>query len=347
MCAIAVGLALFWGVVLEASKKKIFDALPSTSWWQTNALYPTKAMMSSFGYPKHPTDKFPNAVTEPMARDFFAFLVAICSQHFVSALCMLPILVYGWEDSSDSLKSLFVLGTISDFGFDLYDSYNSSVRTFSKKHTNPLPIDFWIIIVAMHHTLALSLMLPMNLNYVNRYEYHQTACSLLMAAALCYGLGCYKFTLDIAKKNSDFLLYKLLVVVQLGIILYTRVYLWFPAASSFRAHVKEQDDTAFFYGASFMIGVFSLFNVILVVDGVKAVAKCVPKKFPKSKLERESSVKEFQQATAALDFPGVAPLSAVTKMLAKRKFKGAVHSVIAAQRMESSMSGTSGRGKDD
>lgn len=101
---------------------------------------------------------------------------------------MLPVLLSGWDEASDTVKSLFIMGTLSDVGFDIYDAVKSTIRTFTK-HSDPLPIDWWIIIVAMHHTLALSLAFPMNLNYVHRWEYHQTAFSLLMAAAVCYGLG--------------------------------------------------------------------------------------------------------------------------------------------------------------
>ena len=42
MVATALGLALFWGVVLEIAKKRIRDALPATEWWG-RALEPTKS----------------------------------------------------------------------------------------------------------------------------------------------------------------------------------------------------------------------------------------------------------------------------------------------------------------
>jgi len=184
----------------------------------------------------------------------------------------------------------------------------------------------------------------MNLKYSHRFEYHQTAVSLLMAAAICYGVGCYKFAIDIGKKTS-FYLYKLMVVLQLAIILYTRVYLWFPTASSFRSHLKEENDTAFLYGASVMIFIFSLFNMILVADGVKAVAKCLPKPFPKNKAEKEETKQTFRRASQGIDALGIGALAEVTGMMHRRKFKAAVHTVMAANRMSSSMD--SDKGKSD
>lgn len=149
--------------------------------------------------------------------------------------------------------------------------------------------------------------------------------------------GCYKFALNIGKK-TNFIIYKLVVLLQLAVILYTRVYLWFPSAISLRAHIKDQNDTLFLYGATFMMCIFSLFNLILVADGFKAAIKCVPKPFPKNEAEKEKTTKLFKEASV-IDMGGFgAPVTVAKMLLRKRKFKAAVDAVIAAKRMESSMS---------
>jgi len=142
------------------------------------------------------------------------------------------------------------LGTLADLGFDIYDAVQLSIRAFAKNHSKPIPIEFWVILVCMHHTTALLLVMPLNLHYVHRFEYHQTAVSLLYAASACYLAGAYKFTLNVYEKRKDFVLYKIIVLFQLAVLLYTRVYLWFPAAFGLRAHMKELNDTTFFYGAT-------------------------------------------------------------------------------------------------
>lgn len=302
MCVTAIGMAVGWGLFLGAAKKKIYDTLPKTRWWR-RAIEPTKAMMVNFGYPKEPTDRFPHGITESMTRDSYAYLVAILFAHFFSALPMIPVLLNGWEGSSDMQKSLFVLGTLSDVGFDIYDSCNLTLRTFFK-HPMPTPLDYWFVMVPLHHTTSMLLTIPMNLWHVHRIEYHQTAVSLLMAAVLCFSAGCYKFSLDVANKKRDLQLYKAIAIYQLAVILYTRVYLWVPAAISFRNYLREQNDMLFFYGASIMIGVLSLFNILLVVDGFKAVIKSFPKKFPKTKSEKEKTAKTLRRASGA-DFPAL------------------------------------------
>mmetsp|Transcript_982 Transcript_982/g.2746 ORF Transcript_982/g.2746 Transcript_982/m.2746 type:complete len:80 (-) Transcript_982:207-446(-) len=77
-------------------------------------------------------------------------------------------------------------------------------------------------------------------------------------------------------------MYKAIMLFQLLVILYTRVYLWFPAAKSILWHFKETGDTKFYYVSCFMLTIFSLFNLLLCADGFKGVAKWLPRKFPKT-----------------------------------------------------------------
>ena len=334
MCVIGLVMAVFWAVVLEMMKKKIIDTLPSRVWW-SRTVAPLNSMMVNFGFPKEPTVEFPNGITDLMSRDSFAFQVTICVQHIISALVMVPVLMRGWEGSSDLYKSMFLLGTLSDLGFDIYDATQTTFRAFVPNHPNALPVKFFIVVVLLHHSMAFSLLVPMNLYYLHRFEYHQTAVSLLMAAALCTFAGLWKFTLDITKNRIDFFLYKCTVLFQLGVILYTRVYLWFAATSSFRSHLKDQHDMAFWYAACIVTTIFSLFNVLLVVDGLTAALKCIPKKFGETEKEREEAAVAIRRASAAIDASGGVIF---TRFQAKRKFKGVVKGVIANNRFQSSIS---------
>ena len=240
--------AVFWGFTLGHSQKMIAQKLIGAEWWPL-AVSPTKSMMRNFGYPKEQTKRFPEGVTEPMVREFYASLINICVAHAICASPMIPVWIYGWEKSSEPMQVLFVLGTLADLGYDIYDSIQLSIRTFTK-HTSPIPIDFWAILVCLHHTTAIFLVIPLNMHYVHRFEYHQTAVSLLFAGSLSFLAGAYKFTLDVNKKRSEFILYKMIVIVQLAVILYTRIYLWFPSALGLRAHMQEQNDVTFVQAAT-------------------------------------------------------------------------------------------------
>ena len=225
---------------------------------------------------------------------------------------------------------MFVLGTLSDVAFDVYDAIKSTYRAFHKNASQPLPVDFWIVVVAMHHTLALSLVLPMNHKYVYLVDYQQTVVSLLMAASICYAAGNYKFTLDIQKPNG-FYQYKFIVLLQLGTILYTRVYLWYPALYNLLKYLKEEDDTVFFYGGCVMGVIFSIFNLLLVVDAFGAAVKWLPRTMPKSRRESEL------MSTEVADGAGMVPVAAmefVAKYRRRQKFRAAAHSVMAMNRMK-------------
>jgi len=298
-------------------------------------------MMANFGFTKEPTEQFPEGITEPMSRDFYAMLLVICSQHFLSALPMVPVLLTGWEKSSEEMRCCFILGTLSDVGFNLYDSAKATLQFFAPKQIGmtPIPFEYWFIGVVLHHSTSMFLVIPMNLKYAHRWEYHQLAVNLLLAASICYLAGCYKFTIDVLGKKTDFIKYKLIVVLQMGVILYTRVWLWFPSALSLRAHIRDQNDTTFFYGCTVMFTLLSLFNIILVVDGMQAIVKWVPKKFPQSEADKEETRILIQRSPSlgahALASPA---MIAIRRLRAKQKFRAAVHSVIASQRLASSVS---------
>eukprot|EP00797_Seminavis_robusta_P002929 Sro1184_g250110.2 (179) ;mRNA; r:11684-12220 len=144
----------------------------------------------------------------------------------------------------------------------------------------------------MHHSLALALTIPMNLRYIHLAQYHETIVSLLFAGGFCYASGNYKFTLDVSK-TWDMIQYKVIVVAQLLIILYTRVYLWFPTCVSMFVYFKSEGDFLFAYGGAFVAFIFSLFNVVMVVDAIKAAVKWLPKKLPSS-----HSTKKYEAPTA-------------------------------------------------
>jgi hypothetical protein len=154
---------------------------------------------------------------------------------------MIPAVYYGWDESSEFTRSLFVLGTLSDLGFDIYDAVMIFIRTFRNNHANPMPFDVWVAIVAMHHSLALSFSLPMNWKYIHLPAYQQSVMSLLMAGSICYAAGNYKFTL-VVKRAISFYQYKTIVLLQLITIRYTRVYLRFPAIWSILNHFNAEGD---------------------------------------------------------------------------------------------------------
>ena len=168
MVTVTLIMTGLWTALLEVSRKKVYTAMDKRDWW-IRATKPTTQMMQNFGYPKTPTELFPYGVTEPMARDFFAVVSTICFAHFVSAFLMLPVLFYGWDSAPEATRCLFVLGTLSDVGFDIYDSTKSTMRAFLPKMTGtmPVPKPVWFVLVILHHSLAMAMVIPMNLKFIH------------------------------------------------------------------------------------------------------------------------------------------------------------------------------------
>ena len=80
-----------------------------------------------------------------------------------------------------------------------------------------------------------------------------------------------------------------------------------------------------------MITIFSVFNVILVVDALGAAAKWLPRKFPKSEEDKAETASLVRRTS------GVAIASPTFQMLrmleSKRKVKASVHVAMAVNLM--------------
>merc|ERR1712232_997740 len=127
---------------------------------------------------------------------------------------------------------------------------------------------------------------PMNLHYPYLEPYHEIVCALLLAAGICFLAGQYKFTLN-TKTVEGFYQYKLIVVVQLVTILFTRGYVWFTRVWACLAHFRSNGDTPFFVAGCFCAGMMSLFNLLIINDSVSAAVKWLPRSRPQQEEEHE------------------------------------------------------------
>ena len=101
-----------------------------------------------------------------------------------------------------------MIGTFSDVGFDVYDFIVVTARVFFWKQfkLQPYPKFYWVMNCCIHHPLAMTLVVPLNLNYSHLTSFHQIATATLMAGALCYFVGAFKNTRDVTapKDFRDF-----------------------------------------------------------------------------------------------------------------------------------------------
>ena len=79
-------------------------------------------------------------------------------------------------------------------------------------------------------------MIPLNVFLLRNPDYHSVICSLLLAAGVCYGMGQYKYTVDISKPRG-LRLVKVIAVTQFGVIVVTRVFVFIMCGARLLAAV--------------------------------------------------------------------------------------------------------------
>jgi len=136
-----------------------------------------------------------------------------------------------------------------------------------------------MVLTILHHTLSVSMVVPMNHAYIELDDYRFICFSLLFAAAVCFSLNSYKMTLDVTVR-ADFVVFKVITVVQLAIIFYTRIWNWFQAVYRICRTFSAAGDVGFFRGGLVCAGFMTIFNLALMNDAVETFVKWIPKPLP-------------------------------------------------------------------
>jgi len=271
--AAAACFTVGWAVVIESISRPIGSWVKSASWWP-QALPNQVSLMVNFGYPKDGT-------TESMAVFAYVWICTMCLTHVLSAGLMIPVIVSGWSASSDLGKLCFLLGTVSEVGFDIYDGTKMTLTTFFHKSVSSFgypqtPVKSYILVCLCHHAAVLSVTMPMNMKYVHMVQYQQIAFSLLASAGVCYLAGQYKLTLD-ARTPAGLAMIKKIMMVQFTMNWLTRIFIWCPAVYSTLTTFHASGDTAYFYGACMSASTMSIYNLLVVMDATAALFKWLPR----------------------------------------------------------------------
>ena len=276
-----VGFCVFWAVVIELWLKLNVPWLAKQPFWKGGAQNVQRKLLNNFGFPSEPTPpKFPEGLTESFVTESWSAALVYSFTHAVCVAPCMPVAVYGWEAVSAPWRTAFVLGALGDLGFTLYDELKTTWRALCwqsfQKMTGQAPVTmgFWVIMCVLHHPMSLCILFAMNANYVWLPAYHRIVYSLLLAAAICVGLGQYKMTLDI-KTRGGLLQFKICVIIPFFVMLWARGYVWATEVYSALKTFHDAGDDAFFYGALPLSLLMTLFNVVLIVDVTQSFVKYV------------------------------------------------------------------------
>jgi len=328
----ALLFAVIWTFVIELSTPPVVRWVSRQLWWPT-AMPIQKKLTVNFGFPEGRTAVFPEGLTSEMLADAYGIVWIYVGTHAICAAAMQPVVFLGWEESGPAGRTAFVLGALADVGFDIYDWIKLTWKTWLPHHfvrvtgQTPGAVPFWIIICLLHHPLALTLVLPMNMHYPWLPAYHKIAFALLAAASICFGLGQYKMSLDISTRRG-FTIFKLIVVAALVTIVYTRVYVWAVEIRSALAVFDSLGDVAFRRGGLGAAALMSLFNAALVNDAATAFFKYMLKPLPTSSAAREE-IEEELSTTPALGRTMSRRLASFNALSPARKWKAVGNSLTA------------------
>jgi len=287
----SLGLAVVWGAWFELSQPIQEKWCSSQKWWPA-AIDNQRRLLYNFGYPKKPDPPmFPQGTSDAVCLEGFAMVNNFVFQHAIAGGLMVPVCFLGWEASGPWVRFMFIFGGLNDVGLDIYHVLVTTIKAFhgaipSIGWKSAAPKPFWFIMCILHHPLALSMIIPMNINYPHLWGFNWAATSLLFAAAVCFGTGQVKLALNI-KKVSEFRAFQGIVLFQLIVITTSRVFIWFPAVYNCLTTFYAAGDTSFLIGGALAGGLMSLFNMILMADAVGAAVKWLPHKPPTTAHEIE------------------------------------------------------------
>jgi len=234
-------------------------------WWpQARKLQ--KHMNMNFGYMEEDC-------TDEVLLNFYCFVCVVSVHHLVLGSLCLPVLISGgtWG------YTLFFVGCLGEIGFDGYDF----IKMFVGVINGACPVKYFIIMGLCHHTLSLSLLVPMLINYLYLTQFHVIVTSLLLAAGVAFGTGSYKFTLNTSTR-SGMIRYKVIVVVQTLTVWATRAGLWFPFGIMILNKLSADGETLFFVGGIICLTLMSFFNLAMLADATEAAVKWLPMEVPQT-----------------------------------------------------------------
>ena len=130
-----------------------------------------RQMCYNFGFPKEPTEAFPEGTSDAIVLEGWSNIVAHVAAHFICGGLMIPVVVAGdWAAASERARTLFVLGALGDVGFDLYHGLKTVLAVFAGRdflgrlgweRVPPVMVPLTIL----HHTIAIAMVIPMNAIY--------------------------------------------------------------------------------------------------------------------------------------------------------------------------------------
>uniref|UniRef100_A0A7S3V232 TLC domain-containing protein n=1 Tax=Aplanochytrium stocchinoi TaxID=215587 RepID=A0A7S3V232_9STRA len=190
--------------------------------------------------------------------------------HLVGGLLCVPS-VFGVPGISKEVAfALARHGALFETAWEFQDIVTRFYQFIFKENWRKLNPPGLLKILAIHHACGMCAVIPMNLYFGNSVLYHESIFLLQGAAGISIGSQSYAYTLDL-KKDSDVFKYKILSLIVLAVILYTRVFRFFSLGLEL-ATLMYGSNFAIFALAMAASSLMSIFNVLLLLDALKKIS---------------------------------------------------------------------------
>ena len=246
--------ALFWSTIIPVVGLKVVKPfLLKKPWLEQFISYNQRTLAKSFFI----------HLSRDATLNFICPFQVVMLQHTVGACLCLPALL--GCDSSIAVP-LACHGALCEAGYELGDVLTRVYAFITDKtkarQVNPPSL---LIIMMIHHTMGLSMVLPMNLWYPDLYWYHEATFLLQGAAAAALWLQSFGYTLDV-KKRHELLQLRLALLTSWAIVCYSRggrfIYVAFQIFSFF----ANSGAFAMCRGVLLSAGLMSIVNLLFISD---------------------------------------------------------------------------------
>jgi len=273
-----LALTALWGVIwfvsIKTAAKKIFEPFIKSmpwckQWTDLNRQTFKTAFMIEY------------ETSEEVFQAACLFLAIIC-QHAVGGFLCLPSML-GYTGSI--VSALACHGALCEAGWEFQDVcerlYQLMFEGESGKKKNPTPL---LVILCLHHTMGLSMVVPMNMYYGSNTYYHEFVFLLQGAAFIACLSQNYGYTLN-CKTSSGLTQMKVCVSITLVTMLWSRLlrysFVGFKLISTFYA----DDNKPMLYCGGSVLCLMSMLNILFVLDAVGKFAKFMKMTHNDSKVE--------------------------------------------------------------
>jgi len=178
----------------------------------------------------------------------------------------------GWF-SPEVRAAMACHGALCEAGWELQDclerAYHVLFGTAEKKNEKPTAL---LVIMGFHHTMGLTMVVPMNLFFPSLYWYHEAIFLLQFSAFFALLLQQWAYSLDVGTKGGLRKM-QLSVVTVFSLMLYSRALRYGFVVHNIVAFLYAEGGTVMFVGSCVATLLMSLLNALFVFDAAGKFVK--------------------------------------------------------------------------